>query len=84
MKKRVIAIGTIVLGIVLGCVITLRAADDLNLERPKPICYDDPALGEERGTCKSRVGGGMACVLPAEDGRDDCTGDSYDLPTDDQ
>lgn len=79
MKKKGIAIGTIVLGIVLGCVITLRATDDLNLEKPKPLCFDDPSLNLERGTCKSRVGGGAVCVFPAEEGRDDCNRDSFDI-----
>lgn len=79
MRKRVIAVGTIVLGIVLGCVITLRAADDLDLVRPAPICYDDPLLENPHGTCKTLITGGSVCVVPEEGDRPNCNSDSYSI-----
>ena len=79
MKKKAIIIGSVILCLSLGGIISIHAADDLNIEKPKPLCYDDPELSPIYGTCKPRVGGGNVCVWPAEEGREDCTGDSYDI-----
>ena len=79
MKKKAIIIGSVILCLSLGSIISIHAADDLNIEKPKPICYDDPLYSSTYGTCTPILGGGSECVKPGDPERLDCTCDSNSI-----
>lgn len=74
MKKRLIIMFA-GLCVLFGGILTVRA-----LEKPAPLCYNDPELGEEIGTCRAKVNGdGFVCVTAQEGDRLNCTGTSEDI-----